>query len=272
MAAASTILRIGARGRSRSERAGQGFTAPPVPLYHVISRAREREARADAQDEEGRIPIVNSRRDFLIGAAAPLLLAWPARAASFCAPVKAMKGANVCRAYLDSFKASQETDQASHDPRAIWVACVAVVFAMYDHIVPQARIMAEGYGGLDKVPVVASIAVAAPLMRIWKDEEGVDFRASFEPMFDDAVGGALDAKPLFAAIDHGDPLILICNDHPVVLMGIAYAEDRPERPIAGFILDPKPMVGRRPAARDQLLPNSAGGDLLLAVRTKLEKV
>ena len=95
---------------------------------------------------------MNSRRDFLIGAAAPLVLACSARAAPLCAPVKSMKGANVCRAYIDSMKASQETDLGSRDPRAIWVACVAVVFALYDHIVPQARIMAEGYGSLDKIP------------------------------------------------------------------------------------------------------------------------
>ena len=150
---------------------------------------------------------MNSRRDFLIGAAAPLLLAWPAQAAPLCAPEKAMKGTKVCRAYIDSMKASQETDQASRDPRAIWVACVAVVFAMYDHIVPQARIMTEGYGGLDKIPVDAGIAVALPLTRTWKDEEGVGFRASFEPLFDDgAAGGAFDAKPLFGAIANGDPL------------------------------------------------------------------
>ena len=216
---------------------------------------------------------MNSRRDFLIGAAAPLLLAWPARAAPLCAPEKAMKGTKVCRAYIDSMKASQETDQASRDPRAIWVACVAVVFAMYDHIVPQARIMTEGYGGLDKIPVDAGIAVALPLTRTWKDEEGVGFRASFEPLFDDgAAGGAFDAKPLFGAIANGDPLILIGNDHAVVLLGLAYAEDRPDRAVAGFVLDPKPMVGRRPLDHDELVPNSAGGELLLAVRTKIERV
>jgi hypothetical protein len=182
-----------------------------------------------------------------------------------------MNGANVCRAYIDSMKASQETDLGSRDPRAIWVACVAVVFALYDHFVPQSRIMAEAYGSLDKVPVVAGISVAAPLMRRWKDEEGIDFRVSFEPMFDDGAGDALDAKPLFGAVANGDPLILIGNDHPVVLLGLAYAEDKPERAVAGFVLDPKPMVGRRPLDRDELVPNSAGGELLLAVRTKIEK-
>ena len=92
-------------------------------------------------------------------------------------------------------------------------------------------------------------------MRTWKDEDGVGFRASFEPIFDDsAAGGALDAKPLFGAIANGDPLILIGNDHPVVLLGLAYAEDRPERAVAGFVLDPKPMVGRRPLDHDELIP------------------
>ena len=95
---------------------------------------------------------MHSRRNFLIGAAAPLLLAWPARAAPLCAPAKAMKGANVCRAYIDSMKASQETDQASRDPRAIWVACVAVVFAIYDHIVPQARTHGRGIRGSRQDP------------------------------------------------------------------------------------------------------------------------
>ncbi len=214
---------------------------------------------------------MNSRRGFLIAAAAPLVLACSARAAPLCAPVKSLNGANVCRAYIDSMKASQETDLGSRDPRAIWVACVAVVFALYDHIVPQSRIMAEAYGSLDKVPVVAGLSVAAPLLRNWKDEEGVDFRVSFEPMFDDGAGRAFDAKPLFGAIANGDPLILIGNDHSVVLLGLAYAEDKPERAVAGFVLDPKPMVGRRPLDRDELVPNSAGGELLLALRTKVEK-
>jgi len=215
---------------------------------------------------------VNSRREFLIGAAAPLLLAWPARSAPICALAPTL-GANLCRAYIDSMNASQETDYGSRDSRAIWVACVAVVFAIYRHIVPQSRILAEAYGSLDKIPTDAGFAVALPLARAWRDEDGVDFRASFEPVFDDsAASGGFDPKPLFGAIANGDPLILIGNRHPVVLLGLAYTPDRPDRLVAGFALDPKPTVGRRSLDRDELVPNTAGGDLLLAVRTKLEKL
>ena len=215
---------------------------------------------------------MNSRRDFLIGTAAPMLLAWPARAAPLCAPAPTL-GANLCRAYIDSMNASQETDYASHDPRAIWVACVAVVFAIYRHIVPQSRILAEAYGSLDKIAADAGFEVALPLERTWRDEDGIDFRASFERVFDDsAAGGAFDPKPLFGAIANGDPLILIGNEHAVVLLGLAYTADRPDRLVAGYALDPKPTVGRRSLDRDELVPNSAGGDLLVAVRTKLEKV
>jgi len=201
-----------------------------------------------------------------------MLLAWPARAAPICARAP-MLGASLCRAYIDSMNASQETDNASHDPRAIWVACVAVVFAIYGHIVPQSRILSEAYGSLDKIPADPGFEVALPLARTWRDEDGIDFRASFEPVFDDiAARGAFDPKSLFGAIADGDPLILIGNEHPVVLLGLAYTADRPDRLVAGYALDPKPAVGRRSLERDELVPNSAGGDLLVAVRTTLEKV
>ena len=214
---------------------------------------------------------MNSRRDFLIGTVAPLVLVRSARAAKLCAPVKSMKDATVCRAYIDSTKASQETDLGNRDPRATWVACVAVVFALYNHVVSQARIIAEAYGGLDKVPVVSGMSVAAPLTRTWKDEEGIEFRASFEPLFDDSAGDAFNAKPLFEAIANGDPLILVEHDYPLVLTGLAYAQNAPERAVAGFVLDPRPFVGRRPLDLDELTPDSVGGELLLAVRAKVAK-
>ena len=63
-----------------------------------------------------------------------------------------------------------------------------------------------------------------------------------------AAGGALDAKPLFGAIANGDPLILIGNDHPVVLLGLAYAEDqagaRDRRLRVGSKADGRPAAAR----------------------------
>jgi hypothetical protein len=219
---------------------------------------------------------MHSRRDLLIGAAAPLLLAWSARAAPNCVPAPKLK-ANLCRTFVDGRNAYQETDQASHDPRAIWIACVAVVFAIKGHVIQQRRVLTEAYGNLGQIPVDAGFAIALPLTRTWTDDDGVGFRTSAESLFDDGTpGSAFDPKPLIGAIADGDPLILINDEHPIVLTALAYtattATDVPGRLVAGFVYDPMPMVGPRPLDPDEVVPNSAGGDLLLAVRVKLENL
>ncbi|MGD1039145.1 MAG: hypothetical protein ABR878_18725 [Roseiarcus sp.] len=207
----------------------------------------------------------------LIGAAAPLLLAWPARAVPSCRQDPKL-GANVCRAFIDATNSYQESFHASHDPRAIWIACVAVVFSIKGHVIQQPRILAEAYGSLDQIPIDAGFAVALPLARTWTDDDGVGFRASAELVFDDrAPGSAFDPKLLIGPLADGDPLILIGNEHPIVLTALAYTQtDVPGRMIAGVVYDPMPIVGTRSLDADEVVPDSAGGDLLLAMRTKLE--
>jgi len=218
---------------------------------------------------------MSSRRDFLLGAAAPLLLLSGARAwaGARCVPAPKL-GANLCKTYINFTDAYQETWHASHEPGALWVACVAVVFATYGHVIQQPRIAAEGYGDFSAIPADSDLAIAGPLARTWKDDDGVAFRASFEPVFNgDAGGGAFDAKRLIGAISDGDPLILLGGDHAVVLTALAYTEsDAPGKLVAGFVFDPMPMVGPRALDPDEVLPRSAGGDLLFAVRTRLVKI
>ena len=52
---------------------------------------------------------------------------------------------------MDIRDAFQETYHVSHDPGALWIACVAVVFAVYGYFIKQRRIAQEAYGDFDKV-------------------------------------------------------------------------------------------------------------------------
>src|SRR5208282_2494126 len=56
--------------------------------------------------------------------------------------------------------------------RALWVACVAVVFAVYGHVVQQPRIAQEAYGDFRNVSMDSGLAVIKPLERVWKDDDG----------------------------------------------------------------------------------------------------
>ena len=112
------------------------------------------------------------------------------------------------------------------------------------------------------------------MTRTWTDDDGVGFRASVESVFDDTAPGAVfDPKPLIGAIVGGDPLILLNNEHPIVLTALAYTEtDVPGRLVAGLVYDPMPIVGTRTLNSDEVVPNSAGGDLLGVIRVNVEKV
>jgi Zn ribbon nucleic-acid-binding protein len=82
---------------------------------------------------------MHTRRRFIAGAVAPLLLAKPALAATRCIP-DVKRGGELCKGYVDIRDAFQETYHASRDPGALWIACVAAVFAVYGHVVQQPRI------------------------------------------------------------------------------------------------------------------------------------
>jgi hypothetical protein len=125
---------------------------------------------------------------------APLLLAKPVLAATRCIP-DVKRGGELCKGYVDIQDAFQETYHASRDPGALWIACVAVVFAVYGHVVQQPRIAEEAYGDYSKVSMDGGLAVLKPLERVWKDDEGVSFRASMDPVFDSGAGARSSINP-----------------------------------------------------------------------------
>jgi hypothetical protein len=215
---------------------------------------------------------MHTRRHVLVGALATLAPAKSAWAAPRCV-TDPKHGGQLCKSYVDVRNAFQETYHASHEPGALWVACVAVVFAVYGHVIQQPRIAQEAYGDFDKVEMDSGLAVIKPVERIWKDDDGEAFRASMEPLFDsDAASAQFDQSALIQALSNGDPLFLIGGGHPVVLTALAYAKGAaPDRLVAGFVFDPMPMVGPRALDIDEVVPESAGGSLRFAVRAKLDK-
>ncbi|MGA2042751.1 MAG: hypothetical protein ABSG83_05200 [Roseiarcus sp.] len=215
---------------------------------------------------------MQTRRKFLLGALAPALLVTAARANVRCVP-DARHGGELCKTSIDFKDAYQETYHARHEPAAVWIACVAVVFATYGHVVQQTRIAEEAYGDVSKVALGSSAAAIAPLARTWKDDDGVAFRASGEQLFDSGAPGAkFDQEALVRAVSDGDPVILVGGGHPVVLTALAYAQRNGAQPlVAGFVFDPMPMIGPRALDLDEVVPESAGGDLRYAIRMKLVK-
>ena len=115
---------------------------------------------------------VHTRRRFLAEALAPLIVATPAVAATRGIP-DPKRGGQLCKGYVDIRDAFQETYHASHDPGPLWIACVAVVFAVYGYVIQQRRIAQEAYGDFDKVTMDSGLAVLKPLERIWKDDDSV---------------------------------------------------------------------------------------------------
>jgi hypothetical protein len=213
-----------------------------------------------------------TRRHFVIGSLSPVALAATARAAPRCVADPKI-GGQLCKSFISVTDAYQETYYARHEPEAIWIACVAVVFATYGHVIQQPRIAQEAYGGFDKIALDKGFPVAQPLVRTWKDDDGVTFKASLTSLFDADAGDKFDQSALIQAVANGDPVILGGGEHPVVLTAVAYAQnDAPNRLVAGFVFDPMPLVGPRALDIDEVAPKNAGGDLRFAVRTKLEKV
>lgn len=216
---------------------------------------------------------MHTRRSFLIGSLAPALLATAARAGVRCIP-DPKHGGQMCKTSIDFTDAYQETYHARHEPAAIWIACVAVVFATYGHVVQQIRIAQEAYGDVSKVALDSSSNAIGPLARTWRDDDGVAFHVTAEPLFDsDSPGAKFDQDALIQSVSNGDPIILVGGGHPVVLTALAYEQKSASQPlVAGFVFDPMPMIGPRALDIDELVPRSAGGDLRYAIRMKLVKV
>jgi hypothetical protein len=216
---------------------------------------------------------MRTRRGFLVGTLAPaLLLTTAARAGVRCIP-DAKHGGEMCKTSINFTDAYQETYHARHEPANIWIACVAVVFAAYGHVIQQPRIAEEAYGDFSKVSLDPISNALSPLTRTWKDDDGVTFNVSGEALFDsDAPDAKLDQGALIQALSNGDPLILVGAGHPVVLTALAYSQKTGSQPlVAGYVFDPMPMIGPRALDIDEVAPESAGGDLRYAVRMKLVK-
>jgi hypothetical protein len=215
---------------------------------------------------------MHTRRRFLVGALAPVLLATTARANVRCL-ADPKHGGELCKTFIDIKDAYQETYHARHDPAAIWIACVAVVFATYGHVVQQLRIEQEAYGNIDKVALETSASAITPLSRSWRDDDGVAFNVAAETLFDsDAPGAKFDQNALIEAVSNGDPLILVGGGHPVVLTAVAFSKASGPTPlVAGFVFDPFPLIGPRPLDIGEVVPQNAGGDLRYAIRMKLQK-
>src|SRR5262249_32545029 len=145
----------------------------------------------DNRQEKWLSPRVNAqmhtRRHFLVGSLELFVPGSPSQAGARCIPDSKL-GGQLCKTFIDVKDAYQETYRARRDPAAIWVACVAVVFAKYGHVIQQPRIAAEAYGGLDKVPIESGFVVAKPLVRTWRGDDGAAFQASVEPLFDPDAG------------------------------------------------------------------------------------
>jgi hypothetical protein len=213
-----------------------------------------------------------TRRKFLVAALAPAVVATAARANVRCIP-DAKHGGEMCKTSVDFTNAFQETYHARHEPAAVWIACVAVVFATQGHVVQQARIAEEAYGDVSKVAFDSTASMLGPLTRLWKDDDGVNFRASGETLFDaDAPGAKFDQDKLIQAVSGSDPVILVGGGHPVVLTALAFMQKSGTQPlVAGYVFDPMPMIGPRALDIDEVVPTSAGGDLRYAIRLKLAK-
>ena len=215
---------------------------------------------------------MHTRRKFLMGAVAPALFVTAARAGVRCV-ADPKHGGSMCKTSINFTDAYQETYHARHEAQNVWIACVAVVFAAYGHVIQQPRIAEEAYGDVGKVALDSIFAALAPLTRTWKDDDGVLFQASGEPLFDSSAPNAkFDQDKLIQAVSNGDPVILVGGGHPVVLTALAYSQKNGAEPlVAGFVFDPMPMIGPRALDIDEVVPESAGGDLRYAVRMKLVK-
>lgn len=179
----------------------------------------------------------------------------------------------LCKTFVDVTDAYQETYHARHEPAALWVACVAVVFASQGHVIQQPRIAKEAYGDVADIAMADAAALAKPLARDWKDDDGVAFRVTAEPLFElDGKDDPLRQDKLIQSLSAGVPVIL-SGSHPVVLTALAYAGgDAAKHLVAGFVFDPTPMVGPRALDLREIIPKSDGGALHFAVRARLERV
>src|ERR1700722_10376142 len=162
--------------RRCSNSSARANPAPPRQAFNEIGVPREGRlsaclltlAAACMMTSQVKERSMLTRRHFVIGSLSPLAFAVPAHAAPHCIS-DAKLGGQLCKSFISVTDAYQETYYARHEPTAIWIACVAVVFASYGHVIQQPRIAEEAYGGFDKIALEKGFAVSLPLARTWKN-------------------------------------------------------------------------------------------------------
>lgn len=188
-----------------------------------------------------------NRRGFLLSAVAGvglgLIVPRPVHALLNCSAFNGY-GLQQCEAGIDSGIAhvSAASVGGQHMAQWCWAACIEMVFEYYGYRVPQARIVAETWGGIVNLPGDPR-QILANLNRSWVDENGRSFRAS---------GDAFSANPVTASQDlaANQPLIIGTLGHAMVLTSLVYVRN----PMGGgevkaaIVRDPWPGRGRRTLA------------------------
>jgi len=120
-----------------------------------------------------------------------------------------------------------------------WAACIEAVFSYYGHRVPQARIVAETWGGIVNLPGQPQ-QILFDLNRPWVDQTGLPFGV---------VGDILSANAVTAAQDLAQdmPLIIGTMGHAMVLTRLEYIRDAFGRGQVqrAYVRDPWPGRGFR---------------------------
>lgn len=212
---------------------------------------------------------MHSRRAFLarttvmIGAVQP----WRSVAAGGC-PSEPAGRSDVRAACVDLGASFQRTEGGRRDAAAAWVACVASVFAAYGHGVRQSRVAADAYGELAAVPVHKGIAVARALDRMWTDDNAAMFRIAVEALYDGSVPNARPDPPaLVATLAAGDPILLWCGEHPVVLAALEIARAGDAWAVrGGSVFDPVSHAAPREPDEDERAAAVRGAPHAFAIR------
>lgn len=204
-----------------------------------------------------------TRRAVLGGGAALLAAAaaGPAGAAIRCGQWM-QPGYRQCEVGLDQNLGAFVAAGSQQQSYWCWAASISAIFAYYGHPVAQERIVAKVFGQTVNLPAYGR-QIAAATEGSWIDERGRPFQAGCEVLWDqDAFFGRPDALAETAwELSAGNPLIIGCISHAMVLTALLYTLDQTGGiwPQAVTVRDPWPGQGRR-----YLSPQEVAGTRFLA--------
>ena len=181
-----------------------------------------------------------SRREFLALTAAAAFPARQAAAELRCGPWMP-QGVQMCEAGLNSAIAhvTAAAVGGQHMTQWCWAACIEMVFRYYGFAVPQARIVADTWGGIVNLPGQPQ-QILQNLNRPWIDSSGRRFHVSGDVFSANVVTAAQD-------LSAGLPLIIGTMGHAMVLTAVSYWRNQfGAGDVTGAIVrDPWPGRGRR---------------------------